>query len=86
MIVLFNDVGRLRDELRAKAREGEKLEQELVTVNALVVAKDRALKAADDKIDSLNQRTLKAEGMSGSCACHRVKACQFALGVPQHVT
>lgn len=55
---------RLRDEVRAKAREGEKLEQELTTVNALIATKDRALKSADDKIDSLNQRALKAEGAS----------------------
>jgi septal ring factor EnvC (AmiA/AmiB activator) len=57
---------RLRDELRAKAREADALEQEVATVNAQVATKDRALKAAQDKMDALNQRALKAEGESAS--------------------
>ena len=53
---------RLRDEVRAKQRELERLEGEVSTLTGTLSTKSRALAAASAASEQLKQRALKAEG------------------------
>jgi hypothetical protein len=60
---------RLRDEVRAKQREAERLEGEVGTLTGALSTKSRALAAAAAASEQLKQRALKAEGArAGRCA------------------
>lgn len=55
---------RLRDELRARQREGDKQNQEITTLKSALASREHALKAASAAAETLKERAVIAEGLT----------------------